>query len=290
MNCLMRSPSGANRAVKAEHFAKRQMDLHKKIMLFAVTLIGAGILALDAQDIPKAPDPPRLVVDHAGILSPDQQAALERKLVSFNDTTSNQILIFITEDLFGYDISELANRIGEEWGVGQAEFDNGVVIIIKPKTRSENGLAWISVGYGLEGAIPDITSGKIIDHEMVPHFRNNDYYSGLDAATNVLMALAAGEYTSDEYAKSAVKDFWPAPFIIFIVLFVIIMLRKKQQHSQTIGSQNMSPWTAFWLASMMGGSGGRGYGGSSGSGFGGGGGFGGFGGGSFGGGGAGGSW
>ena len=286
----MRSPSGANRAFMDGYSAKRQMILYKKILLFAVTLMGAGILALGAQDIPKAPDPPRLVVDQAGILSPDQQSALERKLVSFNDTTSNQILIFITADLFGYDISELADRIGEEWGVGQAEFDNGVVIIVKPKTGSENGLAWISVGYGLEGAIPDITSGRIIDHEMIPHFRNNDYYSGLDAATTVLMALAAGEYTSDDYAKSAVKGFWPAPFIIFIVLFVIIMLRKKQRHSQTIGSRDMSPWTAFWLASMMGGSGGRGYGGSSGSGFGRGGGFGGFGGGSFGGGGAGGSW
>ena len=242
-----------------------------------------------SQEIPDPPSPPRLVVDNAGILTPSQQASLEHKLVKFNDTTSNQILIFTTEDLYGYDISELADRIGQKWGVGQARFDNGIVIIIKPKTGRENGQAWIAVGYGLEGAIPDITTGRIIDHEMIPDFKRNDYYSGLDKASTVLMELAAGEYTSDEYARKTEGSFWPV-LILFFFILIFIIIRRKTRQSQTIGSQGMSPWTAFWLGGMMGGAGGRGWGGSSGGSFGGGGGFGGFGGGGFGGGGAGGSW
>jgi uncharacterized protein len=197
--------------------------------------------------------------------------------------------VILTTDLLGYDISEFADGIGDKWAVGQKEFDNGVVVVVKPKTRSSNGLTWISVGYGLDGAIPDLTTGHIIDNELLPYFKRNDYYGGLDAATTVLMQLAAGEYSSDEYAKKNDKTISSIIFIVIIIV-IIILINRNSRRSRTIGSGGMSPWTALWLGSMMGGGFGGG-GGSSGGGFGGGGGgFGGFGGGGFGGGGAGGSW
>jgi len=263
-----------------------------KVIKYIVPLIIAflGILSMHAQELPDRPTPPRLVVDYTGILSSAERMALENKLVRFNDTTSNQILVILTNELGGYDISDFADRIGEKWGVGQAELDNGIVVVVKPKINNSQGLAWISVGYGLDGAIPDITTGQIIDFEMLPYFRQNDYFGGLDAATTVLMELAAGEYTSDTYAKGKSGGLWRfAPIIFFILIFVIIS--RASRRSRTIGSRGMSPWTAFWIGSMMGGGGhSGGWGGSSGGGFSGGGGFGGFGGGGFGGGGAGGSW
>ncbi|HSG68513.1 MAG TPA: TPM domain-containing protein [Bacteroidales bacterium] len=264
---------------------------YKPVWIITVVLLISlsGIRSASGQDIPDRPIPPRLLVDYAGTLSSAEQGALERKLVRFNDTTSNQILVIITTDLYGYDISEFTDRIGDKWGVGQADLDNGIVVVVKPKTTRENGLAWISVGYGLEGAIPDITTGRIIDQEMIPYFQRNDYYGGLDAATTVLMELAAGEYTSDEYTSKQDDTFWAIP-IIMIIIFLIILFRRRARYSQTIGSQGMSPWTAMWLGGMMGSAGRGGWGGSSGGSFGGGGGFGGFGGGGFGGGGAGGSW
>jgi uncharacterized protein len=253
-----------------------------------VLFVMLGISISSGQDIPGPPDPPRLLADMAGILSYSENMALEDKLVRFNDTTSNQILIIITNELYGYEISEFADRIGDQWGVGQADLDNGVIVVIKPKTAGQRGQAWIAVGHGLEGAIPDITAGHIIDQEMIPYFRENNYYGGLDAATTVLMELAAGEYTSDEYNRSGKADWWAfAPFFIFILIFILIS--RLSRRSRTIGKRNVSPWTAFWLGSMMG-SGSIGRGSSSGGSSFGGGGFGGFGGGSFGGGGAGGSW
>lgn len=242
-----------------------------------------------AQDLPERPIPPRLVVDYTGILAPSEVRALENKLVRFNDTTSNQILVVITDNLLGYTPETYASGIGEKWGVGQGDFDNGIVVLVKPKIGNNRGQAFISVGYGLEGAIPDITAGQIVDWEMIPHFKNNDYYGGLDAGTTVLMELAAGEYNSDEYAKSNGAGWWAVlPFFIFILIFILIS--RASRRSRTIGSRGMSPWTAFWLGSMIGGSGSS-WGRSSGSSWGGGGSsFGGFGGGSFGGGGAGGSW
>jgi len=110
-----------------------------------------GISSLKAQDLPDRPTPPRLVVDYSGTLSSAEVSALERKLVSFNDTTSNQILVILTNDLMGNDIESYASGIGDKWGVGQRKFDNGVVVVIKPKIGSARGDAFISIGYGLTG-------------------------------------------------------------------------------------------------------------------------------------------
>lgn len=264
------------------------MKTLKYLIPFFILLIGFS--SIRAQDLPERPNPPRLLVDYTGILTSSEVRALENKLVRFNDTSSNQILVVITDDLMGNEIETYASGIGDKWGVGQSDLDNGVVVVVKPKTSNSRGLAFISVGYGLDGAIPDITAGQIVDFEMIPYFKQNDYYNGLDAATTVLMELASGEYNSDEYASARGNPWWTAiPFIVFFIVFISII--RLSRRSRTIGSKTMSPWTAFWLGGMIGGSSGSSWGGSSGSSWGGGGSsFGGFGGGGFGGGGAGGSW
>jgi uncharacterized protein len=170
-----------------------------------------------------------------------------------------------------------------------------MLILVKTKTDDSQGKVSIEQGYGLEGAIPDITCAEIIDNEIIPAFKNENYYEGLDKATTVLMALARGEYPADKYGKPKKNDYSSyVPFIIIIIIFIIIMFMrsgggKNQRH---IGKNGLPLWL---LLSMMnsgrsshsgswgGFSGGGGFGG-------GGGGFGGFGGGSFGGGGASGSW
>ena len=263
------------------------MKIFEKIAI--LLLIFSGFVY--GQDIPERPEPPRLVNDFAGILSQQQRDNLERKLVTFFDTTGNQIAVVIVPSLNGYDKSEYAYTIGEKWGVGKKEFDNGVVVLVKPKTAREKGQAFIATGYGLEGAIPDAITKRIVEQEMIPYFKRNDYYGGLNAATNVLMALAAGEYSARQYSEGSEKNGlgFLVPVIVMIIIFILIS-KNKNDHYTTggKGSGGSLPfWTALWLGSTMG-RGSGGWGGSSG-GFGGGG-FGGFGGGSFGGGGAGGSW
>lgn len=249
-------------------------------------------LSLEAQTLLTRPEPPRLVNDYAGVLSASEAQSLENKLVAFNDTTSNQIAVVIVNDLQGYDRSDFAYRVAKDWGVGQGDFNNGVLILVKTKTESSSGQIFIATGYGLEGAIPDIACADIIDREILPRFRENDYYSGLDAGTDVLMALAAGEYSFQDYSKDASSAAVPG-IIIFILIIVFIVIisagSSNNKHLKKGGSSNLPLWL---LLSMMGG--GRSHGGSwggfSGGGSRGGGGFGGFGGGGFGGGGAGGSW
>lgn len=259
-------------------------------------LYSAWILTAQSRILLPRPEPPRLVNDLAGVLSSDEVQFLENKLVAFNDSTSNQIAVVIVNDLQGYDRSDFAYRVARDWGVGQGDFNNGLLVLVKPKTESSNGQVFIATGYGLEGAIPDITCAEIIDREIIPRFRENDYYGGLDAGTNVLMALAAGEYSHDNYGGGTSSGAIPGVIIFLVILFFIIIVSagsSNNKHFRKSGTSNLPLWL---LLSMMGG--GRSHGGSwggfsggSGGGFSrGGGGFGGFGGGSFGGGGAGGSW
>ncbi len=233
--------------------------------------------------IPEKPVPPRLVNDFANILNASELQALEAKLVAFNDTTSVQIAVVIVSSLDGYDKSDYAQQLGQKWGVGGSGLDNGFVILVKPKTASESGEAFIATGYGVEKFVPDATAFDIVNNEMVPFFKRNDYYGGINAASDVLMALVKGEYKAADYSKG--KKGSSVFFILVIIIIIVLLISRNNNNHRTInrsgaGGMLFFPW-------MMGGGGSTGGGGFSGGG---GGGFGGFGGGGFGGGGAGGSW
>jgi uncharacterized protein len=264
------------------------MNSNNKLFLFLIVVMWS--IPLFAQVVPDRPVPPRLVNDFANILSADEVSRLEHKLVAFNDSSSTQIVVVIVKSLNGFDKNDLAQRIGEKWGVGQKGKNNGVVILVKPKYTFEKGDACIQTGYGLEGVLPDITCKRIFDNEMVPAFKENNYYKGLDKATSTIISITKGEFTADQYNKRTNANPYGmlVPIIIFIIVFILIRSNRGGTHS--VG-KHLPFWTALWLLGSMGG--GRGSWGnfqSGGGSFGGGGGFGGFGGGSFGGGGAGGSW
>lgn len=256
-----------------------------------ILLLWAGILQVTARDIPARPVPPRLVNDLAGVLSTGEQQRLEEKLVEFDRSSSTQIAIVILPGLYGYDAGDLAFRIGEEWGVGQKEFDNGFVILVKPKIREESGRVFIATGYGVEEFVPDAVARRIIEVEMIPMFREEKYYEAIDKATDVIISLTQGEFTPKEYMEdpgAAAAGFFL--FLLFIAFF-IFFFRSRRARYHPMG-KNLPFWTALFLLGASGGSH-KGHFGSfsSGSGsFGSPGGFGGFGGGSFGGGGAGGRW
>ncbi len=267
----------------------------KSVFLVAVTMLFCIITSNRAysQNIPIRPVPPRLVNDFAGMLNSDEISRLERNLVVFNDSTSTQIAIVVVPSLDGYDKSDYAQKLGEKWGIGQKGTNNGILILVKPKTTDSRGEVFIAQGYGLEGAIPDLTCGEIVDNDILPAFRNGDYFGGLNKATNTLMSLARGEYSAAEYGQKAKKGTGkgaPLGLIIFIVFIIIAMISRNSggSNNKHIGTGGLPFWMLLGMLGSGRGSGGSwgGFSGGSNSG----GGFGGFGGGSFGGGGAGGSW
>ena len=265
------------------------------ITSFIILLAAFASVSGYSQEFPAKPVPPKLVNDFAGLLSTGEVNSLETKLVAFNDSTSTQIAIVIVKDLNGYEKADYAIRLAGKWGIGQKGLNNGVLILVKPKTPDSAGQVFIASGYGIEGPIPDLTCSEIVDNDILPAFRKGDYYGGLDKATTTLMALARGEYTADQYGKKINKNVAKsAPIGIFIIIFIIFMiLRNSGRSNHNNISRSGLP---FWLLLGMMNSGRNSHNGSwggfsGGGGFGGGGGgFGGFGGGGFGGGGAGGSW
>ncbi|MDJ0364418.1 TPM domain-containing protein [Hymenobacter sp. H14-R3] len=254
-----------------------------------VLLLGLG-LAARAQTVPPRPSPPRLVNDLAGLLQPQEVAALEQKLVAYNDSTSSQIAVVTVPSLDGNDIADYAQKLYEGWGIGQKGKDNGILVLVAAKEHT----ARIQTGYGLEGAVPDALAKRIISNVLVPAFKQNQYYAGLDRATDALISLARGEgYKGDPNAARRGPRDRPGSgigmwlIIGALVLFFILRSRGGGGGRGGRGGGGFIPPIIFGDFS-----GGRGVFGGGGGGFGGGGGggFGGFGGGSSGGGGASGSW
>ena len=247
-------------------------------MLLVLLTFGTTLKA----QLPSPPNPPSLVNDYTGTLTAHQVNILEHKLVAYNDSTSTQILVLLVDDLQGYSVEQYATEIGHSWGVGQKGKNNGAVILVKPKKGSERGQVNINTGYGIEEYVTDATAKRIIEKEMIPAFKEEDYYTGIDNAVNVIMDLCSGKFTQDEYTNGG--EGIPIWLILIFMIALILIFRSSN------GNQNYSGGGTRTIWIPMGGFGGSSFGGSSGGGSFGGGGFGGFGGGGFGGGGASGSW
>ena len=256
-------------------------DRHKLTSFLVLLLVSLALGTALKGQLPSPPNPPRLVNDYTGTLSGSQINTLEHKLVTYNDSTSTQILVLLVDDLQDYSIEQYATEIGHSWGVGQKGKNNGVVILVKPKKGSERGQVNISPGYGMEEYVTDATAKHIINNEMIPSFKEDDYYTGIDNAVNVIMDLCSGKFTQDEYTNGGK----PIPFwlILLVIIALIFIFRSSNGNQNYSGGGTRTIWIPM---------GGGGFGGGFGGGgsFGGGGGFGGFGGGGFGGGGASGSW
>ena len=270
------------------------MKMTVKISRWGVCLLLLAAALLPARaGIPSRPQPQRLVNDLAGIFTSGQVRHLEEMLVAFDDTTSNQIAVVTVNDLEGYPPSEYAVRSGLGWGVGDKDFNNGIVVLVKPKTADSSGQVSIQVGYGLEGAIPDVYAKRIIDNQMIPHFQSGDYYGGVLAACEKLMAYASGEISEERDRDEEGMDDLVAMLILMGLLFLVFLYLSKHSGNGGNGGSGGGGGRYIYIG-PIGRSGGSIFGGGSswggGSSFGGGGGFGGFGGGSFGGGGASGSW
>ncbi|WP_400192547.1 TPM domain-containing protein [Hymenobacter sp. B81] len=261
---------------------------HLALLLACWLLLTGSVLA---QNTPPRPSPPRLVNDLAGMFAPDEVAALERKLVAYNDSTSSQLAVVTVPNLGGDEINNYSQRLFETWGIGQAGKNNGLLILVAKEERKVT----IHTGYGLEGAIPDALAKRIITNNIVPAFKAGQYYQGVNDAVDRLVALAAGEYEAEPKAQGTYGEgggsssgwlFW-----VVIGVLVLFFFLNRGGGKGGGGRRNRGFGGGFFPPIILGGGGFGGGGGGFGGGFGGGGGgFGGFGGGSSGGGGASGSW
>lgn len=268
-----------------------------------IAFLFAMLAALVSSPALAAPDFPELtgrVVDNADLLSPAQEAELTSKLEALESQSQRQFVVATIPDLQGYDISDYGYQLGREWGIGDAERNDGALLIIAPNERKVR----IEVGYGLEPVLTDGLSGLIVQQQILPRFRDGDMAGGIIAGANaVVQQLQLPDEEAQRIAQEANQKResdggFPVGaliWIVFILIFFILPMlrggRRRRRFGGAVG--DIILWevgSAIARGAMNGGNdwGGRSSGGF-GGGFGGGGGFSG-GGGSFGGGGASGGW
>ena len=250
------------------------MTKHNTTYWDKVCLVLIGLLLFTniglAQKIPARPNPPRLVNDFADILTDKQERVLENKLVAYNDSTSTQICVVTVNSLGGTSSDDFAYQIGEKWGVG-TKSNNGVVILVKPKTADELGDVSIQVGYGMEPYVTDAEAWRIRNKVMIPAFKENDYYKGIDGAVDAIIGLASGAYKSDTNGQGDEDDDALGYLVVFLAIVFIIVLISASGKNKNGGSGGKG---SFWRGLLWGillsggnrGGGSSGWGGSSGGG------------------------
>ena len=210
-----------------------------KRLLFFFSLLLAATLC--RAQIPEFSN--RLVNDYAKVLSADEVRSMETRLRSYYDTTSNCVIVVIINDLAGYEAADYAQRLGEKWGVGTGKYSNGLVILLSPEGHE----VFIATGYGLEGVLPDVTCHRIAEKYMKPHFKEEEYYEGLEAGLDIILPVAAKEYSFEEYQKEQDAEemallmkflgFLVVSFLIFVFIALIASYRKKHPSKKKLALQ-----------------------------------------------------
>ena len=145
-----------------------------KLLILAAlaVMMSATSFAADS-DFPARPDTAIFVHDFAGVLR--QSKVIDDSLRAFSKRTTNQIMVITVKDLGDYEPKMYAVELGDRWGIGQAKLDNGLIILIKPKTKDSKGQFAICPGRGLGGALPDVTCKRIVDGKAIPALKKSDY-------------------------------------------------------------------------------------------------------------------
>ena len=210
----------------------------------AILLAAWCCAAHAAEVIP--PVPAQWFNDYAGVVSPATAARLNQTLQDFERESSSQILVAVFQHMeSASSIEDYTVRVAQAWKVGQKGRNNGAVLFVFVQDRK----MFIQVGYGLEGALPDATCKRIIEDEIKPHFRNNDFDGGLSAGVAAILKAAKGEYKAAGHSPAPLRGngvvFLIFGLFLFALLFVILKALRGggRWHGVTLGS---SGWSSGW--------------------------------------------
>ncbi|MBP5366251.1 MAG: TPM domain-containing protein [Bacteroidales bacterium] len=217
----------------------------------------------------------KLVYDDADLIGATDEAWLQDSLTLFDIHTSTQIVVITKPTLDFTPIAQYAQKIGEDWGVGQADKNNGIVIVVKPKSEYENGEAFIATGYGMEGVLPDALCSQIVNRVMIPYFKEDNYAAGIQAGAVEVMKIAQGEYKPDyttttsnfsSYSESdsySDSEYYSSSYsgdeeidygALLIILVVIILICVLARFAPKSGSSTYSSGGGHYHSSSWGGS------------------------------------
>jgi uncharacterized protein len=207
--------------------------LHRIALVAALLFVAAAARALDCP-----PAPAQWFTDTANVVNAQQAQELNDKLRSFEQSSGAQFIVYVLPSLQGDAVERFTVDCAQKWKVGNKKYDNGLVLFVFVQDRKVR----IEVGYGLEGSVTDAYSSRVIRDYIAPHFQQNDYAGGLNAAVDALMAkIRGGEAPVPPVNPSPQSQ--PGgtsngsgidPFFIFIIVviflvFILPMLRGRRR-------------------------------------------------------------
>ena len=196
---------------------------HKTILLLIAFL---AFLRVDAQfDIPDKPSFQTSVYDYTSLLSENEKSFLEDKLVRYSDTTSTQIVVITIPSTKGENIQYLGANWLTEWGIGQKGIDNGILIILAKDDRRIG----ITTGYGVEHLLTDAMSKRIIERDIIPYFKRNDYAGGLKRGVDAIFEVLIGEYQGSRQSNDEFPVEILVVLLIIFIFFIIAIINIKNR-------------------------------------------------------------
>jgi uncharacterized protein len=210
------------------------------VYLAALVLAVALLFGAEAGAEPKFPELTGQIVDNAGLLSPEDRAAIMSDLKALEAKATDQLVVVTVPSLDGYEIEDYGYQLGRKWGIGQAGKNNGVLLIVAPKERKVR----IEVGRGLEPVVTDLMSTLIIQNAILPAFRRGDFSGGIRAGVRDVKDVLLGDAEAvRERAKTIGKAEGPDWLMIVIIIFwlsiiafaIYAQMNQAQHAPQSVG-------------------------------------------------------
>lgn len=188
------------------------------LKIFFALLFLSFSFAAQAQLIPKKPAIIYPVTDNVNLLTATEKEMLNKKLISFADSTSTEIAVIIIPTTGGEDVNFLATQYGEKWGIGEKTQDNGIVFLIATEDRRFS----IQQGRGVERYLTASVAGQILDYIVTPHFRQQQWYEGINRGTSAIMEAVQGKFKPMETEQSSEEGL--SLFELLIIAFFVFMI------------------------------------------------------------------
>src|SRR5690606_22499597 len=216
----------------------KKASVFKRLLFVMLLTVGGAKNGLSQYKIPKKPSKiteQTSVYDYYNLLSETEKNTLEQKLIKYSDTTSTQIVVAIIGSTQGENINYLGAQWGEKWGIGQEKEDNGVLILL---ARDDRRIA-INTGYGVEHLLTDAMSKRIIEQDIIPYFKQNDYHGGLNRGADAIFEVLTGEYQGTRQNDMPASLPIGLIFFLFIIfIFIIIAISKNRRGGGNSGGNS----------------------------------------------------
>lgn len=184
------------------------------LLCMLVALLASTLAS--AQPLQPIPALSARIIDQTGTLNPSQQQALESRLAALETDKGAQMVVLVVGSTAPEDIAAYAHRVADHWKLGRKQVGDGLLVVLAVQDRRVR----IEVAKTLEGAVPDLAASRIIEQAMVPHFRNDDYATGLLTGVQRLDALIRGEELPP--VQSSPDDAGFGPLELAVLLFFLV--------------------------------------------------------------------